>query len=68
MPLAVPSPKNAIAVDRDIHENIPRAAKREGVSVSAWMTTAAREALHRRAGLTRSSCGKSSMDAALWKK
>jgi hypothetical protein len=51
MPRGNPSPKLAITVNPDIHENILRAAAREGVSVSAWMTTAAREALQRRAGL-----------------
>ena len=39
------------AVDPDIHEKILAAAARDGVSVSAWMTTAAREALKRRTGL-----------------
>jgi hypothetical protein len=52
MPRGNPSPKLAITVNPDIHENVLAAAAREGVSVSAWMTTAAREALQRRAGLT----------------
>jgi hypothetical protein len=51
MPRGNPSPKLAITVDPEIHENILAAAARDGVSVSAWMTTAAREALRRRAGL-----------------
>jgi uncharacterized protein (DUF1778 family) len=51
MPRGNPSPKLAITVNPDIHENILRAAALEGVSVSAWMTAAAREALQRRAGL-----------------
>ncbi len=51
MPRGNPSPKLAITVDPDIHENILAAAARERVSVSAWMTVAAREALKRRAGL-----------------
>ncbi len=51
MPRGNPSPKLVITVNPNIHENILRAAAREGVSVSAWMTTAAREALQRRAGL-----------------
>jgi hypothetical protein len=51
MPRGNPSPKLAITVDPDIHKNIVAAAARERVSVSAWMTTAAREALKRRAGL-----------------
>lgn len=51
MPRGNPSPKLAITIDPDIHENVLAAAAREGVSVSAWMTDAARQALHRRAGL-----------------
>lgn len=51
MPRGNPSPKLAITVDPEIHESILAAATREGVSVSAWMTDAAREALQRRAGL-----------------
>jgi hypothetical protein len=51
MPRGNPSPKLAITVDPEIHEHILAAAARDGVSVSAWMTVAAREALQRRAGL-----------------
>jgi hypothetical protein len=51
MPRGNPSPKLAITVDPKIHEKIRAAAARDGVSVSAWMTSAAREALRRRAGL-----------------
>jgi hypothetical protein len=51
MPRGNPSPKLAITIDPDIHENILAAAARDGVSVSAWMTAAARQALQRRAGL-----------------
>lgn len=51
MPRGNPSPKLAITVDPDIHKTILAAAARDGMSVSAWMTTAAREALKRRAGL-----------------
>ncbi len=51
MPRGNPSPKLAITVDPEVHENILTAAAREGLSVSAWMTVAAREALQRRAGL-----------------
>ena len=51
MPRGNPSPKLAITIAPDIHEDILAAAAREGVSVSAWMTAAAREALKRRAGL-----------------
>jgi hypothetical protein len=52
MPRGNPSPKLAITIDPDVHENILAAAARDRVSVSAWMTNAAREALQRRAGLT----------------
>lgn len=48
-----------ITVDPEIHESILAAATCEGVSVSAWMTDAAREALQRRAGLAA---------VALWEK
>ena len=51
MPRGNPSPKLAITIDPDVHKNILAAAARDRVSVSAWMTTAAREALRRRAGL-----------------
>jgi hypothetical protein len=51
MPRGNPSPKLAITIDPDIHEDILAAAARDKVSVSAWMTSAAREALQRRAGL-----------------
>jgi len=59
MPRGNPSPKLAITVDPDVHENILAAAARERVSVSAWMTAAARQALQRRAGLAA---------VALWEK
>ena len=51
MPRGNPSPKLAITIDSDIPESILAAAAHDGVSVSAWMTEAAREALQRRAGL-----------------
>ena len=51
MPRGNPSPKLAITVDPDIHQDILAAAARDRVSVSAWMTAAARQALRRRAGL-----------------
>jgi hypothetical protein len=51
MPRGNPSPKLAITIDPDVHKKILAAAARDGVSVSAWMTMAAREALQRRAGL-----------------
>jgi hypothetical protein len=51
MPRGNPSPKLAITIDPEVHKNILAAATRDGLSVSAWMTIAAREALQRRAGL-----------------
>ena len=51
MPRGRPSPKLAITIDPDVHEGVLGAAKEEGVSVSAWMTNAARQALLLREGL-----------------
>jgi hypothetical protein len=51
MPRGNPSPKIAITIDPDVHQSILAAAARDGVSISAWMTMAARQALQRRAGL-----------------
>ncbi len=51
MPRGNPSPKLAITVTPEIHSHILAAASRDGLSVSAWMTQAAREALRRRLGL-----------------
>lgn len=51
MPRGKPSPKLAITVDADVHEQVIAAAADEGISVSAWMTTAARRALLVRDGL-----------------
>ena len=51
MPRGKPSPKLAITVDADVHEQVLEAAAEEGVSVSAWMTAAARRALLLRDGL-----------------
>jgi hypothetical protein len=51
MPRGKPSPKLAITVDPDVHCQVLAAAAAEGVSVSAWMTDAARIALRRRDGL-----------------
>jgi hypothetical protein len=45
MPRGRPSPKLAITVDPDVHDEILVAAAEGGVSVSAWMTAAARQAL-----------------------
>ena len=51
MPRGNPAPKLAITIDPEVHKGILAAAAREKVSVSAWMTAAAREALQRKAGL-----------------
>ncbi len=51
MPRGNPSPKLAITVDPDVHAQVVAAAAAEGVSVSAWMTAAARRALRLRDGL-----------------
>jgi hypothetical protein len=51
MPRGNPSPKLAITVDPDVHAQILAAAAAEGISVSAWMTAAARRALIVRDGL-----------------
>lgn len=51
MPRGNPSPKIAITIDPEVHERVLAEAAHDGVSVSAWMTVAAREALRRRAGL-----------------
>ena len=59
MPRGNPSPKLAITIAPDIHKNILAAAARDRVSVSYWMTAAARQALQRRAGLAA---------VALWEK
>jgi hypothetical protein len=45
MPRGDPSPKIAITVTRQIHDMVVAAAKAEGVSVSAWLTEAARRRL-----------------------
>lgn len=51
MPRGKPSPKLAITVDPEVHAGVVAAASEEGVSVSAWMTNAARAALLVRDGL-----------------
>lgn len=51
MPRGSPSPKLAITVDPDVHRGVLAAAAETGVSVSAWMTEAARQALLVRDGL-----------------
>jgi hypothetical protein len=51
MPRGNPAPKLAITVDSDVHERVLRAANEDRMSVSAWMTEAARRALRIRDGL-----------------
>lgn len=51
MPRGNPSPKLAITVDPKIHARVVDAAAQDGLSVSAWMTEAARRALVIRDGL-----------------
>jgi hypothetical protein len=51
MPRGNPSPKLAITVDPDVHAQVVAAAAADGVSVSAWMTSAARRVLLLREGL-----------------
>lgn len=51
MPRGNPSPKLAITVDPHVHRQVIDAAAAEGVSVSSWMTAAARRALKIRDGL-----------------
>jgi hypothetical protein len=51
MPRGKPSPKLAITVDADVRDGVVAAAQEDGVSVSAWMTEAARRALIVRDGL-----------------
>lgn len=52
MPRGRPSPKLAITVDPDVHRRVKEAAGQDHVSVSAWMTQAARAALTVRDGLS----------------
>jgi hypothetical protein len=51
MPPGNPSPKLAITMASDVHEQVVAAAARRGVSVSSWITDAARLALKVREGL-----------------
>jgi len=51
MPRGNPAPKLSITVDSDVHKSVVAAAAAEGVSVSAWMTGAARRALIAHDGL-----------------
>ena len=51
MPRGNPSPKLAITVDPEVYAQVIAAAEAEGVSVSSWMTAAARRELRLRDGL-----------------
>lgn len=51
MPRGRPASKLAISVDADVHDQVVAAAATDGLSVSAWMTAAARRALLLRDGL-----------------
>lgn len=51
MSRASPAVKLAISVDSDVHAKLVRAAKEEDVSISAWLTAAARTSLRIRDGL-----------------
>lgn len=51
MPRGRPSPKLAITVHPDVHGRVLAAAAAQGMSISAWMTDAARRALRREEGL-----------------
>lgn len=51
MPRGNPAIKLAITVDSAVHAEVAEAAEAEGLSISAWMTAAARRALRIRDGL-----------------
>ena len=51
MPRGYPAVKLAITVDPDVHAKVQRAARHDHVSVSAWMTNAARRWLRIRDGM-----------------
>ena len=51
MPRGNPAVKMAITVDAEVHAAVLRAAEAEGLSVSAWLTEAARKELRRLDGL-----------------
>jgi hypothetical protein len=51
MPRGAPAVKLAVTVDRDVHAKVVRAAREDRVSISAWMTDAARRSLRIRDGL-----------------
>lgn len=45
MPRGAPARKLAITVDADVHEGVVRAARKKKMSISAWLTEAARRSL-----------------------
>lgn len=51
MPRGAPARKLAITVDRAVHAKVIKAAAEDRVSVSAWLTAAARNAIRIREGL-----------------
>lgn len=51
MPRGNPSRKLAISIESGVAQQVETAAAEEGVSISAWMTDAARRALRIRDGL-----------------
>lgn len=51
MPLGNPAVKLAITINRDVHAKVVRAATEDKMSVSAWLTAAARRSLRIRDGL-----------------
>lgn len=51
MPRGNPSPKLAITIDPDVYDGVRAAAEADELSVSAWITEAARRALRARDGL-----------------
>lgn len=51
MPRGAPAAKIAITVDREVQAKVIKAAAEDRMSVSAWMTAAARHAIRLREGL-----------------
>jgi hypothetical protein len=51
MPRGNPSPKLAVTIEPDVYKGITAEAKRDGVSVSAWLNQAASLELQRRSAL-----------------
>jgi hypothetical protein len=51
MPRGNPARKLAITVDADVHARVVRAARKRKVSLSAWLTEAARQSLRLAEGL-----------------